>query len=173
MLNTTSDSYKCFIIAEIGINHDGINSKARKLIKLAQKSGDNAIKFQYRNLENAYSNQAKEIGDEILSKEINKSYLSPDELLELSIFAKTLNLEVGISFFDEKDILDFGKDIKIFDFFKIPSVELTNSILIDTLIQLNRHIYISLGAHDEEEINRALSRLPDKAWKIFIKEKFY
>jgi sialic acid synthase SpsE/sugar phosphate isomerase/epimerase len=148
-----------FIIAEIGINHDGINSKARELIKLAQGSGVHAVKFQYRNLENAYSSQAKEIGDEILSKEINRSYLSPEELLELSIFAKNLNLEVGISFFDEKDILDFGTDIKVFDFFKIPSVELTNSSLINSLMKLNRHVYISLGAHDEKEIELALSQL--------------
>ena len=159
MKHTTFDSYKCYIIAEIGINHDGINSKARELIKLAQRSGVHAVKFQYRNLENAYSSQAKEIGDEILSKEINRSYLSPDELLELSIFAKNLNLEVGISFFDEKDILDFGTDIKVFDFFKIPSVELTNSSLIDSLMKLNRHVYISLGAHDEKEIELALSQL--------------
>ena len=162
MKHTTFDSYKCYIIAEIGINHDGINSKARELIKLAQRSGVHAVKFQYRNLENAYSSQAKEIGDEILSKEINRSYLSPDELLELSIFAKNLNLEVGISFFDEKDTLDFGTDIKVFDFFKIPSVELTNSSLIDSLMKLNRHVYISLGAHDEKEIDLALSQLSNK-----------
>ena len=153
---------QCYVIAEIGINHDGVKSRARKLIKLAQRSGVHAVKFQYRNLENAYSSQAKEIGDEILSKEINRSYLSPDELLELSKFAKNLNLEVGISFFDEEDMLDFGSDICVFDFFKIPSVELTNSSLINALMKLNRHVYISLGAHDEKEIDLALSQLSSK-----------
>ena len=73
MTYTIFDSYKCYIIAEIGINHDGINSKAKELINLAQKSGAHAVKFQYRNLENAYSSQAKEIGDEILLKEINRN----------------------------------------------------------------------------------------------------
>ncbi len=152
-----------YIIAEIGINHDGVKSKAKKLIELAEKSGVDAIKFQYRNLENAYSSH-KEIGDEILSKEINRNYLTPDELLELSRYAKNIKLDVGISFFDEKDVVDFGKDIEIFDFFKIPSVELTNASLINTLMELDRHVYISLGAHNEEEINTALGKLPNTGW---------
>ena len=50
-------------------------------------------------------------------------------------------------------MVDFGKDIEIFDFFKIPSIELTNASLINTLMELDRHVYISLGAHNEEEIN--------------------
>ncbi len=161
MISKIGQSY---IIAEVGINHDGIKSKAKKLIGLAKKSGVHAVKFQYRNLGNAYSSQAKEIGDEMLSKEIGRNYLSPDDLLELSMYAKSIQLEVGISFFDEKDVLDFGKEIKVFDFFKVPSVELTNASLISTLMGLDRHIYISLGAHNEEEVSIALGKLPDIGW---------
>jgi sialic acid synthase SpsE/sugar phosphate isomerase/epimerase len=164
MLKTNIESPKCFIIAEIGINHNGEKSKAIKLIESAKESGADAIKFQYRNLENAYSNLAKEIGDEILSREINKCFLAPKVLIELTQLAKKLNLKVGISFFDEKDILDFGKEIELFDFFKLPSVELTNLSLIDTLIKLDKHLYISLGAHNEEEIDGVLGILPESGW---------
>ncbi len=156
--------YSCFLIAEIGINHDGMESKARSLIEAAAKSGADAVKFQYRNLNNTYSDKANEIGDEMLSKEINRNYLSPDELIELSIYAKDLNLGVGISFFDDRDISDFGENIQFFDFFKIPSVELTNTNLINALIKLNRHVYISLGAHNEKEIERTFNRLPSEGW---------
>lgn len=152
------------IIAEIGINHDGDPEKARKLIESSFRSGAHAIKFQYRNLNNAYSGNAKEIGDEMLSKEINRNYLSPDQLIDLSVNAAELGLEVGISFFDKKDIQDFGNQIAIFDFFKIPSVELTNSDLIDALLGLNKHIYISLGTHNEVEVINALERLPKSGW---------
>jgi len=160
----TGNEYSCFIIAEIGINHDGMESKARSLIEAAAKSGADAVKFQYRNLNNTYTDKANEIGDEMLSKEINRNYLSPNELIELSIYAKDLNLSVGISFFDDSDISDFDKNIQIFDFFKIPSVELTNANLIDALIKLNRHVYISLGAHNEKEIEGAFNRLPNEGW---------
>ncbi len=152
------------IIAEIGINHDGDPKKARTLIESSFQSGAHAIKFQYRNLSNAYSDNAKEIGDEMLSKEINRNYLSPDELIKLSKYAKDFGLKVGISFFDKQDINDFGNQIDIFDFFKIPSVELTNNELIDTLLGLNKHLYISLGAHDEFEVTKALERLPESGW---------
>jgi sialic acid synthase SpsE/sugar phosphate isomerase/epimerase len=152
------------IIAEIGINHDGDLKKARKLIESSYQSGAHAIKFQYRNLNNAYSDNAKEIGDEMLSKEINRNYLSPDQLIDLSAYATKLELEVGISFFDKKDIQDFGNQIEIFDFFKIPSVELTNSELIDALLGLNKHLYISLGTHNEVEVINALKRLPKTGW---------
>lgn len=152
------------IIAEIGINHDGSIEKAKKLIELAYNSGSSAIKFQYRNLKNAYSDTAREIGDEILLEEINRNYLSPKKLCDLTDYAKKLDLEVGISFFDEQDILDFSDEIKIFDFFKVPSVELTNQSLIKALINLERHVYISLGAHDEKEIESALSQLPEDGW---------
>jgi len=152
------------IIAEIGINHDGDIEKARELIDSSFRSGAHAIKFQYRNLNNAYSDNAKEIGDEMLSKEINRNYLSPDQLIDLSAYATELGLEVGISFFDKKDIQDFGNQIDIFDFFKIPSVELTNSDLIDALLGLNKHLYISLGTHNEAEVINALERLPKTGW---------
>ncbi len=152
------------IIAEIGINHDGDRKKARMLIESSMESGAHAVKFQYRNLKNAYSDNAKEIGDEMLSKEIYRNYLSPDELIKLSKYAKDCGLKVGISFFDKKDINDFGNQIDIFDFFKIPSVELTNNELIDALLELNKHLYISLGAHNELEVTNALERLPESGW---------
>jgi sialic acid synthase SpsE len=152
------------IIAEIGINHDGNLEKARGLIESSFRSGAHAIKFQYRNLKNAYSDNAKEIGDEMLSKEINRNYLPPDQLIDLSVYATELGLKVGISFFDRKDIQDFGNQIDIFDFFKIPSVELTNSDLIDALLGLNKHLYISLGTHNEVEVINALERLPKTGW---------
>ena len=92
------------IIAEIGINHDGDVQKAKELIRKSFQSGVHAIKFQYRNLNSSYSDNAKEIGDEMLSKEINRNYLSPDHIIDLSAYATDLGLEVGISFFDKKEI---------------------------------------------------------------------
>ena len=79
------------IIAEIGINHDGLIEKAKRLIDESFQNGVHAIKFQYRNLNNTYSENAKEIGDEILSKEINRNYLSPNKLIDLSIYAKAFS----------------------------------------------------------------------------------
>ena len=47
-----------YIIAEIGINHDGSQSVA-KTIESASKAGANAVKFQYRNLKKSYESICK------------------------------------------------------------------------------------------------------------------
>ena len=44
-----------FVIAEIGINHNGDLEIAKKLIEIAKKTGCNAVKFQKRTIEKVYS----------------------------------------------------------------------------------------------------------------------
>src|SRR3989338_1528485 len=73
----------CYIIAEIGINHNGSLEQALQLIAVAKEAGCNAVKFQKRTIEAVYS---------------------PDELAKPreSIFGKTngdlkRGLEFGLS----------------------------------------------------------------------------
>lgn len=152
------------IIAEIGINHNGEAEEALRLIKAASGSGVWGIKFQYRNLENAYADDANQIGDEMLIQEIRRNFLSPETILSLTQTAKKLGLKVGISFFDVADIDDFRGDILAFDFFKTPSVELLNATLNNTLLSFEKPLYLSLGCHAEEEIDRAFSLLKQDNW---------
>lgn len=150
------------IIAEIGINHNGSVKIARQLIDAAADAGVGAVKFQYRNLENAYSN-AREIGDQILEKEIRKNYLNPETIIDLAQYAKSAGMVPGISFFDIADLSDFSQTIEQFEFFKIPSAELTNGSLIDAMLQIGPHVYVSTGSHFEHEIESAFSRLDRRA----------
>lgn len=152
------------IIAEIGINHDGSYANAQKLIKLAFDAKLFAVKFQYRNLDNIYFNSSKEIGDEIISSEIDSNYLSPIEIYNLAKYAQELGLKVGISFFDQIDLNDFENRLSVFDFFKVPSVEFNNLLLINKLLSLGKYVYLSLGAQQEEEILRVFSELPENGW---------
>ena len=85
------DDGNVIVIAEIGINHEGSLNIAQELIEAAIKSGVDAIKFQYRNLENTYALK-NEIGDEILSEEISRNYLSVNDILEMTKFAQKCNI---------------------------------------------------------------------------------
>lgn len=152
------------IIAEIGINHNGSYETARELVAASAAAGVHAVKFQYRNLDNAYSVAAREIGDEILQYEIRKNYLEPMRLLNLARYAQELGMQAGISFFDVIDMKDFGAQIEIFDFFKLPSAELTNAMLIDAMLKVGRHVYLSTGCHNERDVEEALGRLPAEGW---------
>ena len=155
---------KSYLIAEIGINHNGNFEVAQHLIKSAFDSGANAIKFQYRNLTRAYGATSNEIGDEILKIEITKNSLKVEEIIDLYRYAKSFNLDVGISFFDVFDIKDFNSFIDQFDFFKIPSVELTNLNLIESFYKYNKPILISTGAHSENEIERVFKQITYENW---------
>lgn len=156
-LRTLLSNSECILtIAEIGINHDGNLSTAKQLIGDAAWAGANAIKFQYRNLKNIYDGELLEIGDEIISSEINRNFIQPSDIIELARVAVASNLLVGISFFCAEDVKDFSSDLHIFDFFKVPSVEMMNLDLIEKLIQNNLPILISTGAHTESQILQVL-----------------
>ena len=126
-----------YVIAEMGINHDGDIKVAKDLIKGAAASGANAIKFQYRNLKRSFDNKSNQLSDEMLKSEIDKNYLSTNLIISLSKFAKKLNLDVGISFFTDLDFDDF-KNHQVFDFYKIPSVEFLNTKLIEILLKTKK-----------------------------------
>jgi len=55
-----------FIIAEVGINHNGDIGIAKKLIHMAKECGCDAVKFQKRDIETVYSKE-----------ELNKDRESP------------------------------------------------------------------------------------------------
>ena len=55
MFNPYTDAQTPFIIAEVGINHNGDVSLAKKLIDVAVDAGCDAVKFQKRNIDIVYT----------------------------------------------------------------------------------------------------------------------
>ena len=53
--NRSNDLEKIFIIAEIGINHNGDINLAKELMKLAKDAGCDAVKFQKRTIDIVYT----------------------------------------------------------------------------------------------------------------------
>ena len=51
-------NHKTFIIAEVGVNHNGSLKKALKLVDIAASAGVNAVKFQTFKAENLVTNYA-------------------------------------------------------------------------------------------------------------------
>ncbi len=143
------------VIAELGINHRGSSDVAEQLIDIAADAGAWAAKFQYRARHGFYQ-ATDEIGDEILSREIDDSYIAPDTVLQLADRIKRKGMAAGISFFKFEDSADFGDRIREFDFFKVPSAELLNEDLIFSMAGLGKPLILSTGGHGEEDIFRAI-----------------
>ncbi|MEP3668461.1 MAG: N-acetylneuraminate synthase family protein, partial [Roseibium sp.] len=143
------------VIAELGINHRGSSGVAEQLIDIAADAGAWAAKFQYRARHGFYQ-ATDEIGDEILSREMDDSYISPDTVLQLADRIRRKGMAAGISFFKFEDSADFGDRIREFDFFKVPSAELLNEDLIFSMAGLGKPLILSTGGHSEEDIFRAI-----------------
>ena len=77
---------KVFIIAEIGINHNGDLSTCKKLVYEAKKSGADAVKLQIINPEESYSKSTKSY------RIFKKNYLNFNEIKKIKIYAKKSNI---------------------------------------------------------------------------------
>ncbi len=73
---------KVFIIAEIGVNHEGSLAKCKKLIKLAAKAGANAVKIQTVNEEESYIKSTQAY------KAFKKKNFSDKQLIEIKKYSK-------------------------------------------------------------------------------------
>ena len=73
-----------YIIAEVGVNHEGSMSKARELIDLAKQGGADAVKFQTFKAENVISTYAKKAEYQKKQTDQNESQLEMARKLELS-----------------------------------------------------------------------------------------
>ena len=62
---------RCFIVAELGINHNGSIEIAKKLIDAAKNAGADAVKFQKRTVEKVYTKE--DVGNKILSHNWSES----------------------------------------------------------------------------------------------------
>ena len=88
----------CYIIAEIGINHNGDIALAKKLIDVATNAGANAVKFQKRDLESIYQQKILENpsldsqGTEILIDVLKNVEFGEDDFQDIVNYCKEKKL---------------------------------------------------------------------------------
>lgn len=165
---------KVKIIAEIGVNHNGKISIAKKLIKIAKNCGADYAKFQFYNTSDLVTEKAKKakyqtnnLGSKISQKEMLKKYqLSVSEMKNLFKFCKKIGIKFVASVFDETSLNEL-KNFKV-DFVKIPSSEITNFFLLKKVGELSKiPIIFSTGMATNLEIRKAYKTLRKKG-KLII-----
>lgn len=147
------------IIAEIGINHNGDVSIAKKLIDGAVFAGADAIKFQKRTIEKVYSKE-----------ELDKYRESPwgttnrDQKLGLEFGKKEYNeidrycKEKGIAWFASAWDTESQEFLRSYDlkYNKIASAILTHKKLIEMVAEEKKYTFISTGMSSMEEISKVV-----------------
>ena len=161
-LNKTSPTY---IIAEIGINHNGDIELAKQLIKIAKDSGCDAVKFQKRNPDVCVPEKQKSVMRETpwgYITYLDYKYKVEFEKKEYDIideYCKQLNIHWFASPWD----VDSVQFLSQYDLpaLKVPSASLNDTDLLLAMKKTKSPIIISTGMSTQQEVDDAINLLSD------------
>jgi|TARA_R110000744_G_scaffold97115_4_gene187727 N-acetylneuraminate synthase len=153
-----------FVIAEIGINHNGSLDITRKLIDAAAAAGCDAVKFQKRTIEEVYT---KEDLDRTRDSPWGTTNRQQKEGLEfgkeeydiIDAYCKSAGIEWFASAWDLKS----QKFLKQYDckYNKVASALLTYRELLEDIASEKKHTFISTGMSTLEQIDKAVKIFED------------
>ena len=154
-----------FIIAEIGINHNGDLNIAKELIDWAVLSGADAVKFQKRTIEKVYSKEELDKYRESPWGTTNRQQkmgleFGKTEYDEINQYCKNKGIEWFASAWDtDSQIFLRQYDLR---HNKIASAMLTNIDLLKLVAEEKKYTFISTGMSSMEEIDAAVKIFIDK-----------
>jgi len=157
-----------FIIAEIGLNHDGSLGNAFRLIEEAKNAGVDAVKFQ---LHIADAERIKSAPTppyykyEDRHEYYERTFFSIKEWKKLKKISHSLGLYFIVSPFSNKAI-DILEDVGV-DAYKIASGETTNLPLLEYINSKNKPVLLSTGMSNWNEITNAVEVLEKNLIVIF------
>lgn len=155
-----NDQSDCYVIAEIGHNHQGDVEKCKELFRVAKSCGANAVKLQKRDnrtlftreMYNSKYNSENAFGD---TYGAHREFLEFgfDEYQELQKYAK----ELDITFFSTAFDINSADFLKRLDMpaYKIASGDLTNIPLLKYVARIGKPMVISTGGGTAEDVRRA------------------
>ncbi len=160
-----SNESEAYIIAEIGNNHNGSLDLAFELIDKAKIAGANAAKFQMRQLELTYVENASNSIDEDLGSQytldlLNKFQLTNDQLISCFDYCKSIDIEPLCTPWDIQSVRilnEYGISA-----FKVASADMTNYELIQELSLTNKPVIFSTGMSSEKQIKYTVNYLDGK-----------
>ena len=151
----------CYVIAEIGINHNGKISLAKKLIDVASKCGANAVKFQKRDLNSIYRKEILENpnldsqGTEMLIGILREVELEEEDYKEIIEYCKEKEITFLCTPWDKISV-DFLERFNV-PAYKIASADMTNFPLIKHISNTKKPMMISTGMSTLEEIEKTVN----------------
>jgi N-acetylneuraminate synthase len=156
------DGHPCFIVAEIGINHNGDIDLAKRLVSVAVAAGCNAVKFQKRTVEVVYSqeelNRPRESPFGASNGDLKRGLeFGPEEYEEISHYCRQVKMPWFASCWDEAsvDLID-RFDVPCY---KVPSACLTDAPLLRHTRSKGKPVILSTGMSTLDQIDHALSIL--------------
>lgn len=158
-----SDTTPPYVIAEVGMNHEGVLAKAINLIDLAKEGGADAVKFQTYKADTLASKNSPYYWD-LKSEptesqyELFKKYdkFGNDEYLRLCEHSKKVGIDFLSTPFDD-DAVDFLAPLM--PCFKVASADITNIPMLRRIAKKGLPVLLSTGASTIPEIDIAVREL--------------
>src|SRR5919201_1521343 len=155
------DDSDCYVIAEIGHNHQGSVEQAKAMVTVAKDCGADAVKLQKRSNRTLYT---REFFEQPYDNEFSfgPTYGEHREALELGrdeyVEAQRYAREIGITFFAtpfDFESADFLAELDV-PAYKMASTDLVNTPLLRHVAGFGKPMLISTGGATPEDIDRAL-----------------
>lgn len=152
-----------FVIAEIGINHNGSLELAKKLIDEAVAAGADCAKFQMRNLSSLYRNAgdandaSEDLGSQYTLDLLSRFQLSPTEMCRAFDYCKERGILPLCTPWDLESLTlleEYGMQA-----YKLASADLSNHDLLIALAKTGKPLLCSTGMSTEQEITEATALL--------------
>jgi N-acetylneuraminate synthase len=151
---------KPYLIAEIGINHNGDLNIAKELIKNAKTCGFDAVKFQKRTIDIVYdkntldSKRESPWGTTTREQKLGLEFEKKD-YDEINTFCKDSGISWFASAWDIKS-LEFLDDYEL-DYHKIASAMIVDTEFLEEVSKRKKHTFISTGMSTRENIDNAIN----------------
>ncbi len=150
---------KTFIVAEIGINHNGDIRLAKKLIDMAVIAGCDAVKFQKRTVDKVYTSDyldspRKSPWGETQRAQKEGLEFGKKEYDEIDRYCR----EKGIEWYASAWDIDSQKFLQQYDckYNKVASAMLINEDLLNEIAKEGKYTFIATGMSTLDEIDRAV-----------------
>ena len=146
-----NSNYNTYIIAEIGINHEGSYERCIEMVYAAKETKVNAIKLQTIDADNNYAKNTESY------QLFKKSSLTKKETKSIFELAKSLKLDC-LTTVGDIETVKWIKKLKP-SAWKISSSLFTHLPLIKYICKENQHIYLSTGLANDDEIKNIISKM--------------
>jgi len=161
---TIGEGHPCFIVAEIGNNHQGEFDIAKQMVDEAAKAGVQAVKFQKRDNEALLTREGRAAPytgcnsfGPTYGEHRNALELSIEQMAELKAYSESLGLVFFASAWDEPSLQQIlSLDVELL---KISSAELVNVPLVRKYAAAEVPIVMSTGMSSLEDIDVSLSEI--------------
>lgn len=153
-----------FIVAEIGINHNGSMEIAKKLIDIASSAGCDAVKFQKRDVNKVYSKKVLDSprdspwGTTTREQKLGLEF-SEKQYGEIDRYCKKKKIFWYLSCWDVGSQIQMRKFKTKYN--KVASAMLLHTKLLKTIAEEKKHTFISTGMSTLKDITKAVKIFKD------------